>query len=83
MNILSKRIYGMMVNLPKIVTSEYSGVATIDPLFMFYQIYLKSLIEGLTFTMKFFDSIMTGQHCQETNNSRQSNDLCDNDPDEF
>ena len=37
MNILLKRIDNMKVNLPKIVTSENSGVATIDPLsFMFH-----------------------------------------------
>ena len=44
MNIELKRIYGMKVNFPKIVTSENSGAATIDPLsFVLHQIDSKSL----------------------------------------
>ena len=70
----------MKVNLSKIVTLEESGVATIDPLsFVLHQINLKSLIKGVTLTMKFFDSIMTGQLNQVLNNSRQSNELSDDD----
>ena len=43
-----------MVNLSKIVTSENSGAATIDPIsFVLHQIDSKSLIEDLTLTMKF------------------------------
>ena len=79
MNILSKRIYSMKVNLPKIVTWVNTGVATIDPLFMFHQIDSKPFIESWTLTMKFFDSIMTGQLNQVTNYSRQSNELSDDD----
>ena len=46
MNIVLKRIYGKKVNLPKIVTLEKSGAATIDPLsFVLYQMDSKSLIE--------------------------------------
>ena len=70
----------MRVNLPKTITSENSGAATIDPLsFMLHQIDSKSLIEGLTLIMKLFDSIMTGQLNQVTDNSRPSNALSDDD----
>ena len=83
MNILLKRIYGMKVNLPKIVSSENSDAATIDPLsFVLHQIDSKSIIEGLTFTMIIFDSIMTGQLNQVSNNSRQSSEFSyDDEPD--
>ena len=64
----------MKVNLPKIITSENSVMATIDPLsFVLHQIDSKSLIEGSTFIMKLFDSIMAGQLNQVTDNSRPSN----------
>ena len=69
----------MKVNLPKIVALEKSGTATIDPLsFVLHQINLKSLNLGLTLTMKFFNSIMTGQN-QVSNNSKQNNELSDDD----
>ena len=52
----------MKVNLLKIITSENSGAATIDPLsLVLHQIASKLLNLGLTCTMKYFDSIMTGQ----------------------
>ena len=80
MNILLKRIYIKKVNLPKIVTLEKSGAAVINPLsFASQQIDSKSLIESLTLTIKFFDSIMIGQLNQVPNNSRQSNELSDDD----
>ena len=70
----------MKVNLPKIITSENSGVVSTDPLlFVLHQIDLKILNQGLTLTMKYFDSIMTGQLNLVTNNSRQSNELSDDD----
>ena len=69
-----KRIYDMMINLPKIITSKNSGAATLDPLsFALHQIDSKFLNLDLTLTMKYFDSIMTGQLNQVTNNSRPSN----------
>ena len=68
----------MKVNLPKIITSENPGVATIDPLsFVLHQIDLNLLNLGLTLTMK--NVIMTGQLNQVTNNSRSSNVLSDDD----
>ena len=73
----------MKVNLPKIITSENSGVVTIDPQsFMLHHIDLKLLNPGLTFIKKYFDSIMTGQLNQVSNNTRPSNELSnDNEPD--
>ena len=52
----------MKLNLPKIVTSENFGAATIDPLsLVLHQINSKLLNLGFTLTMKYLDSIMTGQ----------------------
>ena len=66
----------MKVNLPKIFTAENSGAATIDALsFVLHQIDSKSLNLVLTITMKYFDSIMTDQLNQVTNNSRPNNVL--------
>ena len=70
----------MKVNLPKLITLEKSGAAIIDPiLFVLHQIDLKSLNLGLSLTMKYFNSITTGQLNQVSNNSRQSNELNDDD----
>ena len=70
----------MKVNLPKMVSLEKSGAATIDQLsFVLHQIDSKLIIEGLTVTMKFFNSIMTGQLNQVSNKSWQSNELSDDD----
>ena len=73
----------MTVNFPKIVTSENSGAVTIDPLlFVLHQIDSKSLNLGLTLTIQFFDSIMTGQLNQVSNNLRPSNEVSvDDEPD--
>ena len=69
----------MMVNLPKMVALGKSGAATTDPLlFVLHQIDSKSLIVGLALTIKFFDSIMTGQLNKVSNNSMQSNELTTN-----
>ena len=58
-----------LINLPKIISSENSGAATTDPLwFVLHQMGLKLLYQGLTLIMKYFDSIMTGQLNQVTNN---------------
>ena len=46
---------------------------------MLHQIDSNSLIGGLILIMKFFNSIMTGQLNQVSNNSRQSNVLSDDD----
>ena len=52
----------MKANLPKMVTSENSGAATIDPLsFVLHQINSDSFNLGSILTMKYLDSIMTGQ----------------------
>ena len=76
MNILLKRKYRKMVNFPKIIASENSGAATIDPIsFVLHQIDSKSLNLGLTLTMKYFNNIMSGQLNHVSNNSRQSNEL--------
>ena len=64
----------MKVNLPKIITSENSGVATIDPLsFVLHEID-KLLNLGLTLTKKYFDSIMTNQLNRVSNHTRSSNE---------
>ena len=56
-----KRIFDIKVNLPKIITLENSGMATIDPLsFVLHQIDSKLLNHSLTLIIKFFNSIMTG-----------------------
>ena len=70
----------MKVNLPKIVNLEKSDAATIDPLlFVLHQLDSNSFIEDLTLTIKIFDSIMTGQLNQVSNDSRPSNELSDDD----
>ena len=59
---------------------EKSGTATIDPLlFVLHQIDSKLFNLGLTSAMNFFDSIMTGQLNQVSNNSKQSNEVSDDD----
>ena len=68
----------MKSKLPKAVALEKSGAATLNPLsFVLHQIGSKSLNLGLTLTIKLFDSIMTGQLNQVSNNSMQSNELSD------
>ena len=75
-----KRIYKMNANLPEVLTLEKSGAATIDPVsFVLHQIDSNILNLDLTLTMKYFDSIMTGQLNQVTSNARQSNESSDDD----
>ena len=68
----------ILVNLPKKITSENSRVTSTN-LFLLQEICLKLLNQGLTLIMKYFNSIMTGQLDEVTNNSRPSNELSDDD----
>ena len=75
MNILFERIYGMRVNLPKIVTSDNSGAATKDQLLFAIKL---EFIHG----MFHLNSITIGLLNQVFNDSRPSSELSDdNEPD--
>ena len=70
----------MKVSLPKIITSEISGAATIDTLsFVLHQIDSKLINLGFTLSIKYSDSIMTDQLNQVTHHSKQNNALSDDD----